>query len=110
MIELQSIATRWVNRSASQDEAIIKALIDTEIASTRAGVVDVLAAGGMTKIAAAAAYDRAEATESASPRSFWGIAQGITRISQDSGYQDERYQLDQLAAQVLARGRKLVAA
>ncbi len=55
-------------------------------------------------------YERCERTESVSPRSFWGAAQGCTRISQDAPYQDERYELDKLASLILARGRKLVAA
>jgi hypothetical protein len=110
MQEINRIAYAWTNRSASQDEQIIRQLIDLELAHTREAVIDELQAIGFTKQDATAAYDRAEATEKASPRSYWGIAQGITRVSQDQPYQDQRYELDQLAAKVLSRGRKLVAA
>lgn len=65
---------------------------------------------GTTKAQATEAYLTCEQTEGVSPRSFWGVAQGLTRNSQGSGYQDDRYLLDQLAAKVLARGAKLVAA
>lgn len=99
----------WSQAGAAADEAIIKQLISAEIAHTREAVIDELQALGATKLQATAAYDACEQSEPASPRSFWGIAQGMTRASQESGYQDERYQLDQLAAAVLARGRKLVA-
>ena len=109
--EIGSIAYKWANHSAARDEAIIRGLIDREIAHTREAVIDELRAMGATKEQAEHAYDTCERTESASPRSFWGIAQGFTRDSQtDAGYQDERYQLDRLAAVVLARGAKLVAA
>ena len=57
------------------------------------------------KEAATEAYARCEAQETAlSPRSFWGIAAGTTRLSQDAGYQDDRLELDQLAAAVLKKG------
>lgn len=110
MRELGRIAWQWTERSASQDETIIRALIDNEIAHTREAVIDELQKIGATKTAATEAYDRCEARFNASPRSWWGIAQGLTNVSQDAGYQDERYELDKLAATVLARGRKLVAA
>ena len=107
---IYSVARKWAESPASADEAIIKGLIDREIAATRDAVIDELRGLGATREQASAAYDTAERTESASPRSFWGVAQGLTRISQASGYQDGRMELDQLAAAVLARGRKLVAA
>lgn len=108
--EIISIAHQWTNRSASQDEQIIRTLIDREIAHTRDAVIDELRKIGYSKDDAETAYATAERTEQASPRSYWGIAQGTTRASQESGYQDGRYILDQLAAKVLARGAALVRA
>jgi hypothetical protein len=108
--EISAIAYRWADQSAARDEAIIRGLISADIASTRAAVIDELMAMGATKDSSMAAYDACERTESASPRSYWGAAQGLTRISQDSGFQDERYALDKIAAAILAKGRKLVAA
>jgi hypothetical protein len=103
-------ARTFTQQGAAADEAIIRQLIDREIAHTAAAVIDELRGLGATKDQADAAVRACEQFESASPRSFWGVAQGMTRISQDSGYQDDRLQLDQLAAAILARGRKLVAA
>jgi hypothetical protein len=109
MRELGDLAYRWTDRSASADESLIRHLITREIAHTKEAVIDELRKMGATKDQATQAYETAERTESASPRSFWGVAQGLTRNSQESGYQDDRLQLDQLAAQILKRGQ-LVAA
>lgn len=103
-------AREWSNRPASTDEAIIKGLINLELAATAAAVIDELRAIGATREQAEAAYKKCEQTENASPRSYWGAAQGFTRLSQESPYQDERYRLDQFAATVMARGAKKVAA
>lgn len=103
--EIQSIAYRWNQHSPAQDEAIIKALITHEIAASKEAVIDELHKIGFTKAQAKDAYETAEQKEQASPRSFWGIAQGATRNSQESGYQDDRLELDMLAAKVLQRGR-----
>lgn len=103
--ELSNLAWKFNQRSASQDEQIIRALIDHEIASTKEAVIDELRKMGATKEQAQDAYATAETREKASPRSFWGIAQGLTRNSQNSGYQDDRLELDQLAAAVLKKGR-----
>lgn len=104
--EMATLAWKFNSRTASQDEAIIQSLIDHEIAHTQAAVVDELKKMGATKQQAEDAYAACEVKESASPRSFWGIAQGLTRVSQTDGYQDERLALDKLAAQVLSKGAK----
>jgi hypothetical protein len=106
--EIGRIAYTWANASVERDNAIIKSLIDHEIAHTKEAVVDELRKMGASKDQAEAAYVRCEQTEMVSPRSFWGAAQGLTRLSQDTQYQDERYELDKLAAVVMARGAKLV--
>lgn len=106
--EISRIAWNWTNASAARDEAIIRALIDHEVAHTKEAVIDELKSFGATKLQAEEAYRLCEQKENASPRSYWGTAQGLTRLSQEAGYQDERYQLDKLAGLVLARGAKLV--
>lgn len=110
MKELYTLTRQLTTAGAAQEERIIKGLIEHEIASTREGVIDELMALGFTKDDATAAYERCEQAENASPRSYWGIAQGATRISQQTEYANERMELDQLAAKVLQKGRKLVAA
>ncbi|HET9256305.1 MAG TPA: DUF932 domain-containing protein [Pseudonocardiaceae bacterium] len=110
--ELSNIAYRFTRQSAAQDQAIIKTLIDNEIATTKQGVIDELRKVGYTAEQAAAAYATCEATENASPRSYWGLAQGTTRNSQQmcDGHMDERLTLDQLAAALIVRGQKAHAA
>lgn len=106
--EIGRIAYQWAQASPARDAAIIKTLIDNEIAHTKEAVIDELRKMGATKDQAENAYMRCEQDEKVSPRSFWGVAQGLTRMSQDAGYQDGRYELDQLAAKVMSRGAKLV--
>lgn len=106
--ELGNLAYKFTNRSAAQDEQLIRALIDREIAHTREAVIDELRAMKMSKEDAESAYDRCERTENASPRSFWGICQGVTRLSQDQEHTNSRYVLDQIAGAILAKGAKLV--
>lgn len=107
---IAQLARNFTGAGAAADEQIVRLLIDREIAHTADGVIDELRAIGATREQAIAAVKSCEQNEQSSPRSFWGIANGLTRISQESGYQDDRLQLDQLAAMVLSRGRKLVAA
>ena len=104
MSEINRIAWKWNDRAASTDEQIIRSLIEHEIAHTKEAVIDELKKLGATQRQAESAYTTCEQTESASPRSFWGLAQGLTRDSQESGYQDDRLDLDRLASQVLKRG------
>lgn len=108
--ELARIGRAWADQPAGRDQAIIRLLIDREIASTREAVIAELRTVGLTKLQANTAYDATEQHEQASPRSYWGIAQGITRVSQDSGHQDARVELDRLAGKLLTRGQQLVAA
>jgi hypothetical protein len=108
--EIGRIAYQWAQASPARDTAIIRTLIDREIAHTKEAVIDELRKMGATKEQAESAYLRCERTEDCSPRSFWGASQGLTRLSQDSHYQDDRYELDRLAAIVMARGARLVAA
>jgi len=110
--EISQIAVRWTQAGTERDTAIIRGLIDHEIAHTKEAVIDELRAidKTLTKEQATAAYELCERTEAVSPRSFWGAAQGLTRLSQESQYQNERFELDRVAALILSRGAKLVAA
>jgi hypothetical protein len=111
--ELARFATNYLEQSPERDEAIIRQLVEKEVATTKDGVISELRGFGATVEQANAAYAACEMWEpsSLSPRSFWGIAQGLTRNSQAREYTDGRIELDRLAAQVLQRGaRQLVAA
>ncbi len=105
--EISRIAYSWAKRSAEQDASIIRSLMAHEIAVTKDAVVDELRKLGATKDVAERAYDLCERHESASPRSFWGAAAGLTRLSQESGFQDERYDLDKIAAQIMRLGSRV---
>lgn len=94
-------------------ERMIKTLAEREIANTEDGVIEELRALGISEADAKAAYTATAAEQTnttASPRSYWGIVQGLTYTSQHTGYQDDRFSLDQMAAKVLTKGRELVAA
>lgn len=108
--EIAQTAREWSQRSAAQDENIIAGLIDHELAASRDAVVDELKKIGYTQEQAISAIATCEQEFHASPRSYWGIAQGTTKLSQRSDWQDDRLMLDQLAAKVLQRGAMLVAA
>lgn len=108
--EIGIVAQKWADASVARDNAVIRSLIDNEIAHTKEAVIDELRKMKFSKDDAETAYAMCEQHERVSPRTYWGIAQGATRASQTSGYQDERYMLDKLAADVMARGAKLVTA
>lgn len=110
MRELADLAYKFNHRSEESDRAIIAGLISHEIAHTPEGVIDELRKMGATKEEASAAVTACEEHEAASPRSFWGVTQGLTRISQDSGHQDDRLRLDLIGSRLLVKGRELVAA
>jgi hypothetical protein len=107
--EIGRIAYNWTHQSAARDEAIIRNLIDREIAHTREAVIDTLREWGATAEQAVKAYETCERQEVAAPRSYWGIAQGLTRLSQLESHQDSRFELDKLAAIVMKRGARVAA-
>ena len=106
--QIGTIAFQWANSSTERDNAIIKGLIEHELAFSKEAVVDELQKMGASKGDAILAYETCEKNEEVSPRSYWGLAQGLTRASQEQDYQNERYEWDKLASQVMARGAKLV--
>jgi hypothetical protein len=92
--------------SADAMTSMIKRARDMELGGTYEDVLDLVF--GQKKLLAKnkvkAAYDKASefADIDGSPRSVWGFAQGLTRISQDSAYTDERTALDRAAGKILA--------
>lgn len=109
MRELGVLARQWTTRSAAQDEAIIQGLMDRELAHSREAVISELRVIGYTMEQANAAYDTCSHNFDASPRSYWGLAQGTTANSQTAEHQSARFELDMLAAAVMARGAKVLA-
>lgn len=95
-------AMRFFNQSAREDEDRIVQLARIELGKDRPEVVLAGRSLGLTAEQAESSYAAAEMHEQ-NPRSIWGYANGITRISQQETYQDDRFQLDMLAAKLLRR-------
>lgn len=95
----------YASASASEQEAQIRRAKETILGQSREEIVDVLFGKRMlAKRTAGQAYDLAEEYESVhgDPRSVWGIVQGVTRMSQRTGYADARADLDIAAGKLLS--------
>jgi len=74
------------------------------IASTKDEVLDTLFGKrslGLTRTALDASYDAVQVEQDGDPRTVWGMAQGITRYSQQTPYADKRTELDRAAGKLL---------
>jgi len=96
--------------TAGEFEKVIAAAKGKEIAATKDEVLDALfsfakknSLSKLTRTALSAGYDVAARTPRyGSPRSVWGMVNGLTEYSQQgSGYTDERTDLDVQAGQLL---------
>jgi len=107
-----SIQTAWSDSLASvrtaldadpsADRAILVRASATEIAPTRDGVIDAVTSRlDLSRKHASEAYGLAEQHET-NPRSVWGYVQGLTRLSQHTPWQDDRFALDRTASRLLA--------
>jgi len=95
---------RYAERSAHEDEAKIAAAKAFQIADSKEGVVEFLygkRAASMKNLEAA--YDLAEQNADAdgSPRSAWGMVQGLTRLSQLTPFADKRSEMDRAAGKIM---------
>jgi len=104
---LQVELRRYADRAASDDEALIAKARTFEIAGTKDEVLDKifrLRVPVLSKARIEAAYDRTDRNYpiDGSPRTAWGMAQGLTRISQETPYADSRTELDRAAGKGLA--------
>ena len=101
---LANVIRAELNRAGSADETRIAALAEHIIGKDRDKVIEVGRGLGLSRELAERAYDTAEREEpGCSPRSAWGYAQGITRVSQSEAFTDDRYTLDLAAGRLLAR-------
>lgn len=98
------IGAAWSDRPAGADQALIATLARLDVASTTKLVVAELRQLGVPDTTATHALASAEANER-QPRSYWGVAQGLTRISQASGHQNARLALDSAAGALLRQGQ-----
>ena len=98
----------YANESASDIEAKIKAARNLVLGATKEEAIDaVLGFATKKRIPLArksleSAYDIAEKNPRyGSPRTPWAITNGLTELSQQSGFADERMDLDRAAGKIL---------
>jgi hypothetical protein len=100
----EEVITKYANEGADETEAKIAELKRTQIADTKEGVLDKLFGIRnlwLTKKQVEQSYDAVLPDEDGDPRTVWGFAQGVTRISQAVPYADERNRLDRAAGRLL---------
>lgn len=93
----------YLDKSASEDEAKIRSAQRKTIAGTKDDVLDAVFGKklGLSRKALEAGYDAVNPDEDGSPRSVWGLVQGLTRHSQTIAYADERTVVDRAAGKLL---------
>ena len=102
--EIVSELQRYAESSAKETEQAIRNSQSFELERDQAMVVDFLFGKKiLTKKRATEAFEDAQThPEDGSPRSAWGMAQAITRLSQQCPFADERVKMDRAAAKVLS--------
>ena len=101
------------NAGTQEIEVKIKWLKEHNIANDEDGVVDEVRKMdilGLGKKKIEAAYDLATKyadVDFASPRSWWGLSQGVSRLSQETLYTDKRNELDIASGHILNIGVKV---
>jgi hypothetical protein len=103
--QIAEFAMKYSQASALEEQSRIQAARKLVLGNTPEAVIDVLFSKRITTrafaaVAIKAAQDHVE-DHHGNPLSAWGVAQGITRASQTTGYADERHDLDRAAGKVL---------
>jgi len=100
----QAEITRYMNESASDDEAKIAAAKRKLIGATKEEVLDALFGKrsiGLSRKTLDAGYEATQPDVDGDPRTPWGMAQGLTRFSQSQPYADKRTDIDRAAGRLL---------
>lgn len=95
---------RYLDGAASIDEAKFEGF-KARIGGTKEEVLDALFGKrslGIPKKTLEAGYDAVVPDEDGDPRSVWGMAQGLTRVSQESKFAEDRVALDRAAGKLLS--------
>ena len=105
--QIHTELVKYANDSASEDEARILRTANFILGATKDEVLDRLFSVkslGLSRTKIGEAYDTVVECEpeTVNPRSAWGIAQGLTRLSQNTPFADERVALDRAAGKVLS--------
>lgn len=99
--------TQYADQSVSDQEAMIKRAREFNLGGTKEEVLDrifKLRVPVLSKAKIEQAYTSTERNYpiDGSPRTAWGMAQGLTRISQATPYADTRAEIDRAAGKVLS--------
>lgn len=95
---------KYLDESASEDEAKIARAKRVRIADTKEAVLDALFGKrslDLSRKTLDAAYDAVVEEQDGDARSPWGFAQGLTRYSQLQPYADKRTEIDRAAGRLL---------
>lgn len=100
-ISLDAVA-KALDADTTADRMVLQRAVSRELGSTRETVIEAATARSqLSQKQATEAYELAEEYES-NPRSIWGFVQGLTRLSQRSPWQDQRFAADRAASRLLA--------
>lgn len=103
-MSLEAELETYANSSASDEEARIQELRVKQIAATKDEVLDFLFGKRVaSRKLLEKAYDKADefSDVDGSPRTAYGMINGITRVSQESKYADERAEADGATAKII---------
>ncbi len=104
--ELQAEVVRYADEGASETEAQIKSARKLKLGDDKEAVLDAIfkiGIAGVGKSFASDAYDIAEKHRElyGDPRTLWGVVNGMTHLSQDTPFGDERVMRDRAAGKLL---------
>jgi hypothetical protein len=103
--EFRAELTQYSEQGATADENRIKSAKECILGVTKDEVLDVLFGKRvlpLKKLEQAYEYAERDADQfRTNPRSAWGMAQGVTYLSQEARFADERNELDRAAGKVL---------
>jgi hypothetical protein len=92
---------RALDAPVADDRAVLLRAMSQELGTTRDAVLEaVITRLELSRKQAGDAYGLAEQFET-NPRSVWGYVQGLTRLSQRTSWQDQRFALDRAASRLL---------
>jgi hypothetical protein len=90
-----------LDATLADDRTVLLRAASQELGPTREAVIEsAMQRLELSRKHALDAYTLAEEHES-NPRSIWGYVQGLTRLSQRTSWQDERFALDRAASRLL---------
>lgn len=93
----------YADESTTELDAVIKRAMSVRIAGDKEAVIDALFGKvNLSRKALSAGFDRAAAVSAyGDPRSPWGMVGGLTELSQETAYADERTAMDRAAGKLL---------